>query len=134
VKFDMKSPCDNCPFRNDGKGIALHPERALEISDDVLHGNGSFTCHKTTVYDEELDELVAGPDAQMCAGAMLLAVHEDAHGQMLRIARRLGMWNPERMDLSASVFESGDEMVDWHSLEWDELHAGKRASVLEDEG
>lgn len=30
MRFDMKKPCDNCPFLRDG-GIRLHEERVLEI-------------------------------------------------------------------------------------------------------
>ena len=43
-----KRPCGNCPFRNDGEGIALAPGRVEGIVSDLLANDQStFVCHKT---------------------------------------------------------------------------------------
>ncbi len=56
----LKRPCANCPFRNDGKGILLRPQRLASIVDGLLKDDMStFNCHKT------LDT-----EPQTCAGAI----------------------------------------------------------------
>lgn len=56
----IKRPCANCPFRCDGNGIELRPERLKSIVAYLLADDGqTFVCHKT------LDT-----DRQTCAGAV----------------------------------------------------------------
>lgn len=51
--FDLKRPCDNCPFRKEG-GIRLHPGRAREIARGQIDNPGmTFPCHKTVDYEAE---------------------------------------------------------------------------------
>ena len=71
----MKSPCDNCPFRKDSKGIKLSKERAEEIS--LQNEQDGFVCHKTVDYsipkgDDDLNR-------KQCAGALILAVKTNTY-------------------------------------------------------
>ena len=79
--------CDQCPFRNSGKGVrGLHEERLNEI----VTGDGTFACHKTTG--------VVGPvpngGTKTCMGWLVFLVKEDNQhfqGQAARILLRIGM-------------------------------------------
>ena len=74
MKFDLIRPCDNCPFRSD-KPFPLAPGRVREI---LGGGKGrkwwpatSFPCHKTVDYGRS-DAGRVGPNAQQCAGVMII--------------------------------------------------------------
>lgn len=113
MKYTMTKPCPHCPFRYDIPGY-LTEERVCEITDALLSGQ-SFTCHETTVAAEDDDEeMVDGPNAQHCAGAMIFLELQDAPNQMMRIAERLGMYDRTRLDMDAPVFDDADTMVDHH--------------------
>lgn len=121
MKYDLKRPCAHCPFRNDIPAY-LHPERVEEIR-DALERGGSFACHKTTVPCDDEDEMesigmIETEDSQFCAGAMILMEKDwsDNGGvignQLLRIMHRLGAFDPSRLDLTSTVFDSFDEMIE----------------------
>jgi hypothetical protein len=113
--FDMKRPCDNCPFRKEG-GIRLHPARARQIAKSQIDGQGAtFPCHKTVNYDAVDKDDDSGNHAwqrgnQYCAGALNFALNVGSLNQMMRIAARTG-WNPERMQDRSRCFRSVKEMV-----------------------
>lgn len=46
MKFNMKRPCSDCPFRRDIDGY-LAASRADDIAETMLHENNTFSCHKT---------------------------------------------------------------------------------------
>jgi hypothetical protein len=103
VKFDLKRPCPHCPFRR-GMGY-LTGERAEGIARAVA-GGGTFACHQTTVPvedDEGFGDLTEGPDSQMCAGAMIAMMREDAPNQIMRIAERTGVLDIAALDMNADV-------------------------------
>jgi hypothetical protein len=114
MRFDLTKPCDNCPFLKEG-GIRVHPERAREIAESQINGEGggaSFACHKTTIGDGNGD-LVQGPRSQYCAGALAFAIKVESFNQLLQIASRLGWWDPSAIQPQAieTVFGSVLEMV-----------------------
>jgi len=67
----MKVPCKHCPFRSDIKPY-LHPNRAKEIAYAALRPYSSFACHKTTKYNEYLDDQECTADSKECAGFLTL--------------------------------------------------------------
>ena len=112
MRYDMVTPCQQCPFRTDIKGY-LRSERAREIAEFTLN-NGSFHCHKTTevVEDENGEEdTVEVADSQECAGAAIFAAKHGCSSQMSRISERLGFPVAE-LDMSAPIFDSVEEMVE----------------------
>lgn len=120
MRFDLKRPCANCPFRKDSLPSWLGEARAEEIADAVLGRPGvTFACHRTTKFEEgdEGEEHTPHPDEQHCAGAMILADRTGAANQMLQIAERLGIRNPDDLDPDAEelVFSDGDDFIDHHS-------------------
>lgn len=112
--FDMTKPCANCPFRTDIPSY-LRAARISNLEGSLVHHGASFTCHKTTVADEEEDEdgsssMRDGPNAQHCAGALILLEKIGEPNQMMRIAERLGEYDPSKLDMDAPVFNSFEQM------------------------
>jgi hypothetical protein len=116
MNFDMKAPCNNCPFRHDVPGF-LRQERAEEIAASLL-SDQSFPCHKTTEDDEDEDGesfRYATPDSQHCAGAAIMLMHMGEPNQMMRIAMRMGWFDPNKLDMCAPVFQDDGEFIDHHN-------------------
>jgi hypothetical protein len=116
MNFDMKKPCHNCPFLKVG-GIRLRKVRARDIAKNSLSDQGkTFTCHLTTVQSEVDDlDMVDGPNAAHCAGALIFSEKQGKVTQMMRIAERLGIYDPKPImadkEVVGSVFDSLKEMV-----------------------
>lgn len=112
--YDLKVPCNNCPFRKEG-GIRLSGRgRVMEIAET----DGEFPCHKTTKPEdsEEGDILVQVPSSKVCAGFMILREKIKHPNQMMRIAERLHLYNykdlMENNPAVSDVFDSVEEMVE----------------------
>jgi hypothetical protein len=113
VKYDLKNPCDNCPFRKDVSPY-IRPARAEEIADALLSGRMTFSCHKTTT---EKGRSNHHPKAQHCAGALIVLEKMGKSHQMMRIAERLGFYNYKELDMQAPVYDDLEEFIDAHYLE-----------------
>lgn len=74
----MKEPCEHCPFRRDKKPF-LRASRGAELAYHAQNPYNSFTCHKTTVPDEESDEseMLVTEKSKECAGFMTLQACEN---------------------------------------------------------
>ena len=108
MKFDLKSPCDNCPFRND-INFYLHPERRQEIADSLLNDH-TFPCHKTTPETSSNKDI---KKIQHCAGALIVMLKsgEIWDNFLFRLAAISKMLKPEEMDMQAPVFGSLNDFV-----------------------
>jgi hypothetical protein len=106
--YSMTTPCANCPFRSDVTPY-IREDRVREIKDGLVRGE--FPCHKTTVNAGD-GERVSTDDSIHCAGALILMIKEDRSSQMMRISHRLGMFDPEKLDMGAPVYDSFDEMAE----------------------
>lgn len=119
MKFELKRPCKDCPFRNDKphqKGW-LGKERATAIYEGLLDG-GCFPCHKTHDYaDDDTGKFQHQEGHQFCAGALIMLENENMtfQSQALRMAVRLRLYRPDNLDKNSPVFKNGDEFVDYHS-------------------
>lgn len=109
MKYDLTTPCNNCPFRNDIRPY-IRPERVEELR------GVPFSCHKTSTQQgkENHEEGV-----QHCAGSLILHEKENMPHQMMRITERIGMYNRTKLNMEAPVYDSFDEMVERHWEEWD---------------
>lgn len=114
MKYDMTSPCVNCPFRRDGF-IPLRQERVEEIAEGMLSTQGhEFACHKTCGHDEDGDTTVEG-DSQHCGGALIFAEKNGNATQMMRICERIGLYNASKLEPNYDlVFDDLDEMLEAH--------------------
>lgn len=107
MNHNLKTPCAQCPFREDVKGF-ITAGRAKDICESLLNGQ-SFPCHKTLKQEE--DGLVETSKSEHCAGAMIFLEKQGAPNQMMRIAERLRMYSPKQLDMKAPVFESTLRMI-----------------------
>lgn len=109
MKFNLRKPCANCPFRNDRK-FHLGRGRAAEIAHETSKEDRSFTCHKTLGHDEEEDS-VTTPRSEHCAGVLIILEKEDNPNQAMRIAERLGMYDRHKLEMDSPVYSSMKEFV-----------------------
>ena len=72
MKFDLRRPCDNCPFRTD-INFPLERARVEEIVDSITRQDRTFACHKTTKHCPETGEHIPSKKEQHCAGGGELA-------------------------------------------------------------
>lgn len=120
MKWDLKRPCDHCPF-NKGSSTRIKfrtRERAEEIEESAYR-NG-FVCHEHATLVEQVDEdggeiegYDFGPDGeQHCAGALIMYLAGGGGNVPFE-------WLDEqeqdritsRLDFSAVVFDSPDEFI-----------------------
>lgn len=111
MRFDLTRPCANCPFRSDRGHFGLRADRVRQI---LGGGNGrewwpasSFPCHKTVDYGAgENGRDVIGPDAQRCAGVMLILYRENRPNDAMQLGERFGLFDPSKLDAGAPVYRS----------------------------
>ncbi len=108
--YRLTKPCAKCPFRSDIKGFLGSPARVTEIERNLERSE--FMCHETLDYSRcaEGGDPVRTDHAAHCAGALILLAKLGRSSQMMRIAMRLELYNPGKLDMSAPVFDSFDEM------------------------
>jgi len=123
MRYDMKRPCDNCPFRIDVPPF-IRPARAIEI----LTGDQAFACHKTVDYkgsfEGKLDELT-----QHCAGVLIILERENKPHQMMRIMERIGGYDQRKLDRKAPVYASIKACVSAHERAHQRVRVRAKRSV-----
>ena len=85
MRFDLVRPCANCPFRSDA-------------------------WFQTTVTNGDGDRQI-GEHSQHCAGALILHEKAGRPNWRIRLAQLLGLYNPDRLDLTAPVFDTEAQFV-----------------------
>lgn len=123
MNFDMRKPCENCPFRRDCLPGWLGRDRAKEIADGMLVQQATFACHKTVEWtdnegeeDGEPEQLVVNQEEQEhCAGALIMMLKIGQLNQLARIAHRLGYFDPDAMGMTAPVFGSAQAFIKHHT-------------------
>ena len=122
MKYTMTKPCNFCPFVIGGLAH-LGPDRAEAIGGQIVDfdgcgGRSEFVCHKTGEAEEDGDirEKRDGSSVH-CAGALIFAEKQEAQTQMMRIAERLGMYDPSKLDKASfdRVFDNLDDMIEANS-------------------
>jgi hypothetical protein len=91
----MTTPCAQCPFLK-GSGFTYHSL--------VDHARGPFPCHMACDLDEDdvYTEKNNGKTPH-CAGALIFLEKQGKPHQMMRIAERLGRYDPSKLDMDAPV-------------------------------
>lgn len=121
MDYTMTKPCADCPFTK-GNVIELTAARAKEITDNMLSwGGGEFPCHKLLSYCGEEKRRCRGvceghetDKSQFCAGALIFAEKHQFANQMMRIAGRIGMYDPSKL-MSDENKEAKDRVFDTKS-------------------
>lgn len=114
MRFDLTSPCGDCPFRSD-KPFHLSPERVRQIlgGGDHWWPAASFPCHRTIIYgdDENGDTTTIPPSAQQCAGVMAILHRENRPNDAMQVVERWGLWNPAALDPTAPFYASTEDAI-----------------------
>jgi len=115
MKFDMTSPCEQCPFRNDLPHGYLRTVRVEQIAESLFNQQ-AFPCHKTTEFvdmDDDGDDMAVTEDSQACAGAEIFLLKQGLSTQLGRIAERFG--GAAKLDEKAPVCGSLEELLAVHA-------------------
>ncbi len=97
MKFDLKTPCKDCPFIKGSSTNTTLAEGRLEEIVEGIRADMSFTCHKTLH--------MPSSDQQHCAGAMIFLEKEDRPNQMMRIAERIGMYDRRKLNMNVDIVD-----------------------------
>lgn len=106
MTYNLTSPCDNCPFRNDIDPY-IHSDRVEEIVGNV------FACHKTVLHDDD-GEHVETEKEKHCAGALILLEKMEQPHQMMRIMERIGQYDRRKLNMDALVYDDLEAMLSAH--------------------
>lgn len=119
MKFDLKAPCKNCPFRNDDTAIRFTCRERAEEIEESAYRNG-FPCHLSADFIEDDDGeyeqggYVFGENTQHCAGALLMYLLDGSGGNIP--FERLSEAQQERvaktLTWEAPVWEGPDQFLD----------------------
>jgi len=115
-QFAVRTPCANCPFRNDNQAIPLQPGRREGIMEGLLSGeHETFPCHKT-VYrkdnrNHDEDDNYRPVDVSVCAGAAAVARKFGRDLTIVQLATRLGMIPYDHYDEASSLTLEPDELA-----------------------
>jgi hypothetical protein len=113
MRFELRQPCDQCPFRQDTLRGWLGEERAREIAQSVVEWDRTFPCHKTVTHDD--DDPQDTEAEQHCAGALQFVLSYGWPNWRLRLAQRMGLWDPTRLRTHIPVFASIRAMAQHHA-------------------
>lgn len=102
MKFDLKQPCSDCPFRTD-KYFHLTTARKREIRDSLLNQQATFTCHKDISKDDR--------EKQHCGGALILLEKLDRPNQMMRWMERLRVYDRFTLNMDAPVVDTFEQWI-----------------------
>lgn len=105
--FALRKPCAGCPFRSD-RTFHLRPERAKQFAEDLANGSG-FNCHKTVEFGDPAEDepvQILTDKSQWCAGALITMEKSGIYNQQVKIAERLGMYDPTKLDMDSPVYDN----------------------------
>lgn len=119
MRFDLKTPCKNCPFRSDETRIKFScRERAEEIVESAYR-NG-FPCHLSADFVEGDEEgngegYVFGEKTQHCVGAIIMFLKEglnECGWPGIDNDEDLAEQLAQQIDWDAPVFESEEDFIE----------------------
>lgn len=108
--FTRRTPCKHCPFRLDVPGF-LRRARAIQIVHSLRDEDGkTFPCHESLPRTDSSTKKVVA-----CAGSLIVTERDQGPNQMHRIAYRLGIYDPSKLDREAPCFNNFDEFIKHHA-------------------
>ena len=112
--FNLKKPCNDCPFRRDSPQGWLGKERAKDISTTLVKGIGTFSCHKTTGATNGED--VPQEKQSQCFGAlqMLRNSNKLESGFIFQMATRLLGADFSGVKKSKEIFRNKTQFIKHH--------------------
>lgn len=117
MRFDVTTPCKECPFRRRGKhAVRLSRNRVLDVAGNMLdHQGATFSCHKAIHGRDAGRSYRPGINDVHCAGALIFAERNDNQTRMMHIAERIGLYDPSQFRSTKQrrlVFATIEEMLE----------------------
>jgi len=108
--FDLKTPCNDCPFRSDAKFHSGIVKDLPRLAENIKEGNVIHSCHKTDPRADGFTSLNNGK-IQHCAGMMIMEMKDK--GDVTLPMFLYGQLDSENhnLDMEAPVFANINEMV-----------------------
>lgn len=110
MKYNLTTPCAQCPLRND-----IVPFISAARVQEILDLDAEFPCHKTVDYSSDPQGRVKD-DSQHCAGVLIIREKEERPSQMMRICERLGLYDRSKLRMEAPVYEDTGAAVRAHRV------------------
>lgn len=115
MKFDLRTPCKNCPFRTDETAIRFACRERAEEIEESAYRNG-FPCHLSAELNEDDEDggYEFGDNTQHCAGATLMFQIGGFSGNVPfeRLPDRQQDRITSRLDFDAPVYDGPDAFLD----------------------
>jgi len=105
----MYRPCPKCPFRTDIPAF-LSRARARQIVGEIAQDR-DFPCHATIDYTDDSNGKHTS-DTKTCAGFAIMAENMQRPTQMMRIAERLGMYDPSKLHRDSPTHQTPKAFID----------------------
>lgn len=124
MKFDLKTPCRNCPFRTDETRITFRCRSRAEEIEEIAYRQG-FVCHLSADECETPDGesyFDFGENSQHCAGALIMYLNETGGSGNVpfeQLDQEEQDAISERIDWTAPVFETGEDFINANAGEND---------------
>lgn len=109
MKFEIKRPCADCPFRTDCNPFL---RRAPEIRRQMRDDHFWFACHETT--GAKGGRRVKPANQSHCAGLMGVLWRERNPNIAMRMALAFKLITIEQLESISQVFNNLDEFVAHH--------------------
>lgn len=120
MRFDLKTPCKNCPFRTDDTAIRFSGRERAEEIEESAYRNG-LPCHLSAdlIEDDEGDSggYVFGDNTQHCAGATIMFMDGGGNIPFQRLDEDEQDRIAHRLDYAAPVFASEGDFLDSYGPE-----------------
>jgi len=110
MKFKIKTPCADCPFRTDSNPFL---RRAPQLRHQLRNDQNWFACHETTGVKN--GKRIKPADQSHCAGAMGVLWNEGNPNLAMRLALAFKLITVKQLDKMQPVFQSLDDFVRHHA-------------------
>jgi hypothetical protein len=100
--FNLKGPCNQCPFTKGPMNESLRPERIPGLI-ETFKDHNIFHCHKTIDYstqfdsDNEDNDFIPNEENQVCAGSILYMEKAGIWNRTIKLAEHFGVYDPTKM-------------------------------------
>lgn len=124
IKFDLRSPCADCPFL---EATPVHPGVAVDlpsIMGGMEMGTLAHTCHKTDPLSDSPEGQAFNGPLQHCAGALILMEKSEQRSHHMTGAIIRGDYSPALLNMAAGV-STVRQFIAKH-LRWAEKELGKK--------
>ena len=112
VGYDLKTPCNDCPFRTDADFHSGIIKSLPDLAENYKKDWFMHSCHKTDPRADGYKEMVNGK-TQHCVGSIIMNLKEkdDITFPMVIYGKIDKETYAPKLDMSAPVFDSMDQMV-----------------------